>query len=74
MNNIAPRPVEPLTDENGNVTRVWYNFLTGGVGIVADVTTADATDLASAIALANANKAKINALLQSLRDGGILGI
>jgi hypothetical protein len=74
MNNIAPRPVEPLTDENGNVTRVWYNFLTGGVGIVADVTTADATDLATAITLTNANKAKINEILQALRDGGILEV
>lgn len=39
---------------------------------VADLTTADATDLASAEALANANKAKINELLASLRAAGIL--
>lgn len=39
---------------------------------VANVTTADATDLASAEALANANKAKINELLASLRAAGIL--
>jgi hypothetical protein len=41
-------------------------------GAVADVATADATDLASAQALANANKAKINQLLASLRASGLL--
>lgn len=34
---------------------------------VTNVSTADATDLATAIALANANKAKINELLGALR-------
>lgn len=34
---------------------------------IADITTADATDLATAITLANANKAKINEILNSLR-------
>lgn len=38
----------------------------------AAVATADATDLASAVALANANKAKINALLVKLRAQGML--
>lgn len=74
MNNVSPRPVEPLVDENGNITRVWYNYLTGKISPIADVTTPDATDLATAQALANANKAKINALLQSLRDSGILEV
>jgi hypothetical protein len=37
---------------------------------VADVATADATDLASAEALANALKVKVNALLASLRLSG----
>lgn len=39
---------------------------------VADVAVVDASDLATAIALANANKAKINELLGALRDAGIL--
>lgn len=34
---------------------------------VADVTAADATDLASAIALANATKATLNSLLAAMR-------
>lgn len=34
---------------------------------VADITTADATDLATAITLSNANKAKINELIGVLR-------
>ncbi len=39
---------------------------------VANIATPDATDLASAEVLANANKAKINALLVSLRAAGLL--
>lgn len=39
---------------------------------ITNVTTADATDLASAIALANANKAKINAILAALRSAGVI--
>ena len=39
---------------------------------IADVSTADATDLPSAIALANANKAKINSTLAMLRTHGLI--
>jgi hypothetical protein len=39
---------------------------------VPDIATADATDLATAITLANATKAKVNALLASLRSAGII--
>lgn len=39
---------------------------------ISNVSVANATDLASAEALANANKAKINALLAALRTAGIL--
>lgn len=39
---------------------------------VPDVTTANASDLATAIALANSNKATMNALLSSLRTAGHL--
>lgn len=39
---------------------------------IADVSTANATDLATAQALANANKVKINAILAVLRSAGII--
>ncbi len=39
---------------------------------VAAITTADATDLPSVITLCNANKAKINELIASLRAAGIV--
>lgn len=44
----------------------------GAQAAEADIATADATDLASAVALANVNKAKINALLAKLRIIGII--
>lgn len=39
---------------------------------VADISTADATDLATAQALANATKTKVNDLLAKLRTAGLL--
>lgn len=39
---------------------------------VANVATADATDLASAEALANANKVAINAILAALQAAGLM--
>lgn len=39
---------------------------------ITDVTTADATDAATAVTLANANKAKINAILAALRSAGVI--
>lgn len=39
---------------------------------IANITTADATDLPTAIALANANKAKVNAILAALRSAGVI--
>ncbi len=44
----------------------------GQASAIADVSTADATDLASAIALANANKSKINTILAMLRTHGLI--
>lgn len=41
---------------------------------VSDITTPDATDEATAIALANDNKAKINELLAELRSKGLMNI
>lgn len=39
---------------------------------VADIATADGTDAATTQALANATKAKVNALLAAMRTAGIL--
>jgi len=44
----------------------------GQASAITDVSTADATDLASAIALANANKSKINTILAMLRTHGLI--
>jgi hypothetical protein len=56
-----------------------YGFKVAGTKVVdaqasaiADISTADATDLASAITLANANKAKINSVLAMLRTHGLI--
>jgi predicted RecA/RadA family phage recombinase len=45
---------------------------TGPQAAIANIATADATDLTTAEALANATKAKVNALLSELRLLGIL--
>ena len=42
------------------------------IAAVANIATADASDPATTQALANANKAKINALLAAMRTAGIL--
>lgn len=52
----------PLSDVGGTVVAQAAN--------VTAITTADATDLASAIALVNANKAKTNALLAAFTGAG----
>ena len=44
----------------------------GAQAAIADIATVDATDLASAQALANATKAKFNTLLAELRIAGII--
>ena len=48
------------------------SVVTGDQTNIAVVATADATDLASAVALANANKAKINAIIAMLVTAGII--
>lgn len=49
-----------------------YTVTTGAPADVADVATANATDLASAEALANQLKTTLNALLDGLRTAGII--
>ena len=47
----------------------------GGVdeqSAIANIATADATDEATAVALANATKAKVNAILAALRSAGVI--
>jgi len=46
----------------------------GAQAAIADIATVDATDLASAEALANATKAKVNTLLAELRAAGIIAV
>jgi hypothetical protein len=59
--------------QTGKVLKVAGTKVVGAQGsAIADVSTADATDLASAIALANANKAKINSILAMLRTHGLI--
>jgi hypothetical protein len=57
----------------GKAVKVAGNqVLTNRQTAIADVTTANATDLTTAIALANANKAKINTILAMLRTHGLI--
>lgn len=74
MATLNKYPPCPRATPDMPFTNEWYKFLSRKIQPIADVTTANATDLATAQALANANKAKINALLQSLRDSGILEV
>ena len=72
---MIPRESHPFTQDKRLIDRIWYKFLSDlptRSDAVADIATADATNLATAITLANANKAKINELLQNLRTAGIL--
>jgi predicted RecA/RadA family phage recombinase len=58
---------------NGDLTTFVFLDPTPGKAVfVAQIATADATDLASSEALANANKVKINALLTALINAGFM--
>jgi hypothetical protein len=62
-----------VTLNSGKVIKVAGNqVVTARQTAIADVSTADATDLTSAVALANANKAKINTILAMLRTHGLI--
>jgi hypothetical protein len=72
----SPPINDPLTIQ-GRLNRVWAKWFSNlgrikSAAAVSSVTTADATDLTTAIALANANKVAINNLLSSLRTAGLL--
>lgn len=69
-----PRPVVITTGTNPNPAFAPEPLIAVGglptktqVAALTNVTTADATDLATAIALTNANKAKINAIIAALK-------
>lgn len=71
---LDPRPVILTLGTNPNPNLAAEPLIvTGGlptktqVAGLTNVTTADATDLATAIALTNANKAKINAIIAALK-------
>jgi hypothetical protein len=66
-------PVGDVLVQSGKVVKVAGNqVITARQTAIADVSTADATDLTSAVALANANKAKINTTLAMLRTHGLI--
>ncbi len=71
---LDPRPVVITTGTNPNPSRAPEPLIAVGglptkteVSGVSAIGTADATDLATAIALANATKAKFNQLLAALK-------
>jgi hypothetical protein len=58
---------------SGSVYKVNGTQVVGARGsAIADISTADATDLASAITLANDTKAKVNTILAMLRTHGLI--
>ena len=57
---------QPLVIVGGDITGI------DPQAAIANVGTADATDGATAATLANANKAKINAILAALRAAGVI--
>lgn len=67
-----------VTSPKGSGTSIWLIFEPDQYGVagqgaaVADITTADGTDLPTTQALANATKARVNTLLASLRAAGII--
>ena len=74
--NFTPRESEQINYPNGIIRKAWFLFFNNlpqsKSAAIADIATADATDLPTAIALANANKAKINELLTAFRKAGII--
>lgn len=71
---LDPKPVVLTTGTNPNPTLAPEPLIVVGglptktqVAALTPVTAADATDEASAIILANANKAKINAIIAALK-------
>lgn len=63
-NKSVGREVADAIDAGGDIV----------AAAVASVAAVDASDLPSAIALANANKVAINALLVSLRAAGVVAV
>lgn len=71
---LDPKPVVLTTGTNPNPTLAPEPLIVVGglptktqVAALTPITTPDATDEASAIILANANKAKINAIITALK-------
>lgn len=71
---LDPKPVVLTTGTNPNPTLAPEPLIVVGglptktqVAALTPITTPDATDEASAITLANANKAKINAIIAALK-------
>lgn len=77
VNMLVVDPVPPPGQE-GKPSREHRRFLDQVAKLsvdeaaIADVTTPDAIDLASAIDLANANKAALNTVIAALRTAGLI--
>lgn len=63
-----------VVEKSGLLTRVWHTFLRSmgkrmnGIALVTEVTTADASDLATAITLVNVLKTKVNEITAASRE------
>lgn len=70
----TPNAATPLTERNSIPARSWFSFFAtvakrlSNAGSVTQITTADAATAGETQALANELKAKVNELLQSLKQ------
>ena len=69
-----PQDAHIVTPPSGLLNRAWHSFLrslsnrVGDIGHVTEVTTVDASDLATAITLVNELKDKVNAITAAARE------
>ncbi len=70
--NLVRVPDALLALSPAEIEQWFAEVLICKLSAISDISTADATDLASAIALANVNKAKINEMLAELRAANAL--
>lgn len=74
---IGNPPLNDPISTQGRISHVWAKWFSNigrlkSAEAVADVASANATDLASAITLANETKAQLNTLLSNLRSAELL--
>ena len=76
MANLGNPPIrDRVVDENGNITTVWEKWAstvsTLKIEKVTAVASPNATDLATAITLANELKTVVNTLITALQQAGL---